>query len=127
VDLDIGIGAEESGNGVGDLGHAEADRDGDAQGAAGGGLHGGDHVVGFAGVLEHQLRPVVIGEADLGGADPPGRAVEETDGEPSLERRDVFRDRRLRDAHLAGRIGEAPVVHDMDEGFHFGEAVHRRS
>ena len=75
---------------------------------------------------EHGPRPVVVGEPDLGRADPPRGAGQEPHGQPRLERRDMLGHRRLREAELARRLGEAAVVDDLNEGLHLGQPVHRR-
>jgi hypothetical protein len=69
---------------------AEADRGRHAQRAARRRLHRGDHVVGLGRVFQHGLGAVVVGKADLGRADPAGRAVEQPHREPRFERGDVL-------------------------------------
>ena len=125
VDVDLRVGAEEGRHRRRHLPDPEGDRRRDPQRALRRRLHRGHHAVGLPGLRQHRAGPVVVGEPDLGRADPPRRAVEEPHRQPRLERGDMLGDRRLRQAELARRLGEAAVVDDLHESLHLGKAVHR--
>ncbi len=64
---------------------------------------------------EHALRPAVEPPPGLRGLDASARAVEQLRAEALLERADLERHRRLRDAETLGRLREAPPLDDRAE------------
>ena len=64
---------------------------------------------------EQPLRAAVEAVARLGRLDAPAGAVEQLQAEPLLERPDLQADRRLGDAELLRRLGEAPALDDRAE------------
>ena len=64
---------------------------------------------------EQPLRAAVEPHPGLGRLDPAPGAVEQLLPEPLLERPDLQAHRRLRDAELLSRLGEAPALDDSAE------------
>ena len=75
---------------------------------------------------EQALRAPVEAAAGLGRLDAPPRAVEQLQAEPLLERPDLEAHRRLGDAELLGRLGEAPPLDDGAERCKLAR-VHKQS
>jgi hypothetical protein len=70
---------------------------------------------------------LVEGAARFGDAHFACGAVEQLDPEPLLERLDMARHHGRREVETLRRGGEAAMIHDLDEGGHAGNSIHRES
>ena len=80
--------------------------------------------VGLLQIIEDARAALVIGAADLGQADPPGRAVQQPHTQPLLERLHVIADHGRRHVEPPGCGGKAFGFGDPGENRKTREAVH---
>ncbi len=124
VDVDLGIELEKAAELARDAAVAERRRRADAQPPVRAGVKARGLALGEIELLHDAPAVGVELAADLGEAEPPGRAIEKADAEVALERRDALADGRLRHPEAERGRREAALIDDPNEHGDGGQVFH---